>query len=590
MNSILFSDQGPYNYDFFYRLSFLIAFLIFLFEGYRRKYPLSTLLLISTVTTLFAVIGSKLSALGPEDWLLVWETGSIPYDIGRSSIGVILFGWLGIGIAQRWLQFKHSVLDLYVIALPAALIFQRVGCLTAGCCFGNPTTLPWGIRYGDYHQIWTHHYVENLSSWEGGLSLPVHPVPVYFIMAYLVIILVALIFRNRLKVNGSQALLGLILLFMFRFLIEFFRDPVTNHGWGELVFGIKKVQLFALGLSLLLTGLLIFREKGGVVSKIRYQTEKYLLQHLSLFVVTFFILFLLNDWFQLSEIVALESMLFFTALAMAWLVFKKVTVPAMRWSTALLLVIAVVTMGQIEVEPPSDAPDYKPKTIKSLTFGLLEGENSYSYIKFRSSSGNSCNSPSDRFTVGPQFYSGGILYESLKERTAKKHLGVGFGAHFSSYDVQKNQDPPRNQLDVGLIAYYHWRWPFHQIKVGGHLGSFTHILDDESQLKFLLPYFNVRVGPRTKYYFEGGLGEDSPYGLMASFWRIGGGVGLPLFGLKNESELRFGFTNIGPDAVFYLSPEIQAGSVRILPTIRFGRGSEFTNYGLSLKYQFNNKN
>ena len=25
----------------------------------------------------------------------------------------------------------------------------RVGCLLSGCCFGKPTTLPWGIDFGD---------------------------------------------------------------------------------------------------------------------------------------------------------------------------------------------------------------------------------------------------------------------------------------------------------------------------------------------------------------------------------------------------------------------------------------------------------
>jgi phosphatidylglycerol:prolipoprotein diacylglycerol transferase len=38
-------------------------------------------------------------------------------------------------------------LDILAIGLMLALVFGRIGCLLFGCCYGKPTTLPWGIRF-----------------------------------------------------------------------------------------------------------------------------------------------------------------------------------------------------------------------------------------------------------------------------------------------------------------------------------------------------------------------------------------------------------------------------------------------------------
>jgi Prolipoprotein diacylglyceryl transferase len=54
--------------------------------------------------------------------------------------------------------------DAYLSAvfrnLPLALAVARMGCLAAGCCYGTPTRLPWGVRLG-------------------GEPPAVHPTPVY---------------------------------------------------------------------------------------------------------------------------------------------------------------------------------------------------------------------------------------------------------------------------------------------------------------------------------------------------------------------------------------------------------------------------
>jgi phosphatidylglycerol---prolipoprotein diacylglyceryl transferase len=40
-----------------------------------------------------------------------------------------------------------SVLDTFTAALPLGHAIGRLGCFAAGCCYGKPTTLPWGVRF-----------------------------------------------------------------------------------------------------------------------------------------------------------------------------------------------------------------------------------------------------------------------------------------------------------------------------------------------------------------------------------------------------------------------------------------------------------
>ena len=39
-------------------------------------------------------------------------------------------------------------LDILAIGLMLALVFGRIGCFLNGCCYGKPTELPWGVRFG----------------------------------------------------------------------------------------------------------------------------------------------------------------------------------------------------------------------------------------------------------------------------------------------------------------------------------------------------------------------------------------------------------------------------------------------------------
>jgi phosphatidylglycerol:prolipoprotein diacylglycerol transferase len=77
-----------------------------------------------------------------------WQNIFALWNGGLEFLGGVI---LGIAFMLFYLRRKRlpvrRYLDIMAIGLMTALIFGRVGCLLNGCCYGKPTSLPWGIRF-----------------------------------------------------------------------------------------------------------------------------------------------------------------------------------------------------------------------------------------------------------------------------------------------------------------------------------------------------------------------------------------------------------------------------------------------------------
>jgi phosphatidylglycerol---prolipoprotein diacylglyceryl transferase len=110
-----------------------------------------------------------------------------------------------------------SVLDTFAAALPLGHAIGRLGCFAAGCCYGKPTTLPWGVTFSN-----------PLSAQIAGTPLGVrlHPTELYESAAEFMNFLILVWLGKRQQFKG-QMLGTYFLLYGFeRGTIEFFRgDP-----------------------------------------------------------------------------------------------------------------------------------------------------------------------------------------------------------------------------------------------------------------------------------------------------------------------------------------------------------------------------
>ena len=101
---------------------------------------------------------------------------------GKTMVGGLLGGWAGVEIAKKILRVAHSTGDLFVFPLIVGMCLGRVGCFLTGLpdhTYGNATSLPWGVDFGDG---------------------PRHPTQLYEI-AFLLLLGFALIFRADARIQ-----------------------------------------------------------------------------------------------------------------------------------------------------------------------------------------------------------------------------------------------------------------------------------------------------------------------------------------------------------------------------------------------------
>jgi phosphatidylglycerol:prolipoprotein diacylglycerol transferase len=130
---------GIPSYGLMIFLAFVAGYFAALFLA--RKHGVSTKHIdnLMLLIVLCAPVGAKLWSVACNGWGTDWR-------YGYSSYGGVTACFLCL-----WVYVKYQKLSirrlLDVLTPPFLLAFgmARVGCFLGGCCFGDTTTLPWGI-------------------------------------------------------------------------------------------------------------------------------------------------------------------------------------------------------------------------------------------------------------------------------------------------------------------------------------------------------------------------------------------------------------------------------------------------------------
>ena len=170
------------------------------------------------------------------------EFADAPWRVLALRDGGLVFygGFIGAVVAvlavARWRKVPPlRVFDAYAVFLPFGHALGRVGCVLAGCCWGAPTGLPWGLRYPADHE-------------SGGV--PTHPVQLYEAAFNVVLGLLLVRFHGRRRHDGEVLAAFLLTYPVFRAFNETLRGDVVR---GFVVGSITNAQ--ATSLVLVLAGL-----------------------------------------------------------------------------------------------------------------------------------------------------------------------------------------------------------------------------------------------------------------------------------------------------------------------------------------------
>ncbi|MCS6874849.1 MAG: prolipoprotein diacylglyceryl transferase [Pyrinomonadaceae bacterium] len=177
-------------------------------------------------TIVGGLIGSKILLLVADETYRdnIWNVFSL--DFLRSG-GVYYGGFIG-GLLTLALLIKFYKLPFWKVAdafAPGVALGQaigRLGCFSAGCCWGKLTDLPWGVHFSEKGHEYTGVPIYDAY----GDKLYLHPTQLYESVAMLLVFLILLWLHSRRKFDGQVLIVYAITYAIVRFVIEFFRaDP-----------------------------------------------------------------------------------------------------------------------------------------------------------------------------------------------------------------------------------------------------------------------------------------------------------------------------------------------------------------------------
>ena len=212
------------------------------------------------VAILAAIAGAKLLFLAG-DWRYYLERPRQILTLSTLQTGGVWQGGLIAGlIAAAWYMRKHKMpalrtADAFAPGIALGHAFGRLGCFAAGCCYGKPTDLPWGVTF-------THPLANALVGTP--LDVPLHPTQIYEFLLEVAIFAVLMWRLKRRRIEGEVMGAYLFLYGFGRYFLEFFRD---DPGRGEFFNGaMSGTQILSILLVIAGGAMWMRREHGSATA------------------------------------------------------------------------------------------------------------------------------------------------------------------------------------------------------------------------------------------------------------------------------------------------------------------------------------
>jgi phosphatidylglycerol:prolipoprotein diacylglycerol transferase len=162
-------------------------------------------------------------------------------DFLRSG-GVFYGGLLGAILAGYFLMRRYKLpwwktADACAPGIAIGNFFGRQGCFAAGCCWGKPTTLPWGVKFTELG-----HEITGVPT-----DAYLHPTQLYESFAMLIVFFFLLWLYKHKRFSGQVILSYALLYSVIRFGIEFLRDDPRGDLFGlTTLTGLSTSQIISI--------------------------------------------------------------------------------------------------------------------------------------------------------------------------------------------------------------------------------------------------------------------------------------------------------------------------------------------------------
>ncbi len=208
-----------YTYGLFVGLGFLTAVLV---SGKRgKKYNIKPeqmsdlffIILVSAIAgarILYVMINFSEFSGHLIDVFKIWNGGLVFYGgfIAALITAIIYIKQTGL------LMWRTGDIIAPGIALGHAI--GRLGCFSAGCCYGKQCALPWAVTFTDPHCL-------------APIGVPLQPTQLYSVLSNFIIFLILIMIDKKKKFDGMVFWSYIFLYGIFRSFVEIFRGDPRGH-------------------------------------------------------------------------------------------------------------------------------------------------------------------------------------------------------------------------------------------------------------------------------------------------------------------------------------------------------------------------
>ena len=248
-----------YSYGLMLVISFVLGIAVAQRRARRRGISSDAVLDVSTVILISSIVGSRiLYVLFHVDEFKGRWLDTI--NITKGLAGLSMFGGILLAVVASFVYLHKrrihllNMSDAIAPSIALGVGITRLGCFLNGCCFGRPTSLPWGVSFPPGSVAWS--VMRNTN---------IHPTQIYSSLLGFLIFGIALYIDRKVRKPGIIFLSVFLMYGLSRFLVDFLRYYEENNYAG--IFGMELTSSQIFSLLFILGGMLglwlIERRSGG---------------------------------------------------------------------------------------------------------------------------------------------------------------------------------------------------------------------------------------------------------------------------------------------------------------------------------------
>ncbi|MBT8259952.1 MAG: prolipoprotein diacylglyceryl transferase, partial [Bacteroidia bacterium] len=382
---------------------------------------------------------------------------------------------------------------------------QKVGCFINGCCFGKPSELIWAVQYPRGSQVHYSQWSSHLINQDEAFSMFVHPVQLYETFGLLLLGYIIWRTRNYWKKNLSPIFFSMVMFLIFRFLIEFIRDPASSQFEVTYIYGIKNLQWIIFIISCVLALLLFIYENYLKLDKIKVSEYNYTLKVDLLYILVLSTcIYIFSNLLTRYEILSVWIKFIPAILITLYYILKKIEYRTYRVTLSFVLIIPLFVFAQTYENDSLSTKKFKQIDIGG-SFGKFYNELRYNPQTQTSDCGSSTTYDYDY--LKNKYSIGGLGFSQVTRKGFKENkLGVNLhGGNIKTTGISSNVE--ESNFVYGINPYYKYEGKWVGIGAGFQIGNLilrkdiedvieSSELSDKTKKHNFFPEFYLRFGRR----------------------------------------------------------------------------------------------